>query len=196
MVLKYLDTIAMENTQSHGSSGSPLFGLVDLSLFCIFSVIENFFLKFWPSSSGYSKIGTNKIFPESESIHQESVPHENRDDVRISRDEVKSVMEKLGFFCRPESEKIQEFYSSSELSGLFEDQEPSLEEVKQAFDVFDQNKDGFIDEMELQRVLCILGLKEANELENCQKMIRNFDQNGDGRIDFHEFVKIMENNFC
>ena len=79
---------------------------------------------------------------------------------------------------------------------MFEDQEPSLEEVKQAFDVFDENKDGFIDARELQRVLYILGLKEARELENCKKMIRNFDENQDGRIDFNEFVKIMENSFC
>ena len=71
----------------------------------------------------------------------------------------------------------------------------SLEEVKQDFDVFDENKDGFIDDEELQRVLCILGLKEAAKLENCHKMIRIFDTNQDGRIDFIEFVKIMENRF-
>ncbi|XVE83761.1 hypothetical protein DITRI_Ditri16bG0112500 [Diplodiscus trichospermus] len=76
------------------------------------------------------------------------------------------------------------------------EEEPSLEEVKQAFDVFDVNKDGFIDAEELQRVLCILGLKEGLKMENCIKMIKTFDKNGDDRIDFQEFVKFMENSFC
>ncbi|KAK9200666.1 hypothetical protein WN944_015864 [Citrus x changshan-huyou] len=84
---------------------------------------------------------------------------------------------------------------SAELSWLFEEKEPSLEQVKEAFDVFDENKDGFIDAMELQRVLCILCLKEGFELENCKKMIKTFDENGDGRIYFKEFVKFMETSF-
>ncbi|KAK9188953.1 hypothetical protein WN944_020358 [Citrus x changshan-huyou] len=78
---------------------------------------------------------------------------------------------------------------------LFEEKEPSLEEVKDAFDVFDENKDGFIDALELQRVLCILGMKEGFQLENCKKMIKTFDENGDGSIDFKEFVKFMESSF-
>ena len=61
----------------------------------------------------------------------------------------------MDFFCSLESEELQEKYGSKELSKLFEEQEPSLEEVKQAFDVFDENKDGFIDAKELQRVLCL-----------------------------------------
>ncbi|ESR56647.1 hypothetical protein CICLE_v10024475mg, partial [Citrus x clementina] len=84
---------------------------------------------------------------------------------------------------------------SRELSRLFEEKEPSLEEVKDAFDVFDENKDGFIDALELQRVLCILGMKEGFQLENCKKMIKTFDENGDGSIDFKEFVKFMESSF-
>lgn len=106
------------------------------------------------------------------------------------------VMEKLGIFCSPEGEELQEWFGSNELSGLFDEKEPSLEEVKEAFDVFDENRDGFIDAGELQTVLCILGLKEGKQLENCKKMIRTFDENRDGRIDFNEFVKFMENGFC
>lgn len=106
------------------------------------------------------------------------------------------MIEKLGLFCSSESEELGEKYGSKEISELFEDQEPSLEEVKQAFDVFDENKDGFIDAGELQRVLFVLGLREASEFQNCHKMISNYDENQDGRIDFIEFVKIMESRFC
>ncbi|RDY03076.1 putative calcium-binding protein CML45, partial [Mucuna pruriens] len=127
----------------------------------------------------------------SKSESKESIDSEDY----LERDEVKMVMAKLGFFCSTESEELQHKYGSKEISELFEEQEPSIEEVKQAFDVFDENNDGFIDARELQRVLCILGLKEASQLENCHKMIRIFDTNQDGSIDFNEFLKIMEHRF-
>jgi calmodulin len=62
--------------------------------------------------------------------------------------------------------------------------------------VFDENKDGFIDAKELQRVLSALGLKDRAAMDDCKKMIRVFDENDDGRIDFDEFVKFMEGTFC
>ncbi|KAL6135618.1 hypothetical protein ACLB2K_067845 [Fragaria x ananassa] len=121
---------------------------------------------------------------------------EKKDDGSMSRDGVKMVMGNLGIFCSSEGEELPESFCSDELSGLFDENEPSVEEVKQAFDVFDENKDGFIDARELQRVLCILGLKEGSKLEDCQKMIETFDENRDGRIEFFEFVKFMETSFC
>lgn len=119
------------------------------------------------------------------------------DDGKLNREDAKMVMGKLGFFCSSENnEELPEWFSSNEFSELFEEKEPSLEELKEAFDVFDENRDGFIDAEELQSVLCLLGLNEAaSNLENCQQMIRNFDQNKDGRIDFIEFAKFMETNF-
>ncbi|KAF4376706.1 hypothetical protein F8388_025577 [Cannabis sativa] len=117
-------------------------------------------------------------------------------DEKLNREDLETVMESLGLVCSPESEELKNSFGSDELSGLFEDEEPSLEEIKQAFDVFDQNKDGFIDAMELKRVLCILGLKEGSEIDNCNKMIKSCDANRDGKIDFNEFIKFMENIFC
>lgn len=132
----------------------------------------------------------------SELDHQEEVFVGKRDDGNLSREDKEMVMERFGLFCSHESEELKDSFGSEELYGLFEEKEPSLEEVKEAFDVFDQNRDGFIDAKELQRVLCLLGLKEGSELQDCKKMIKTFDENRDGKIDFHEFVKFMEKNFC
>ncbi|CAH9088838.1 unnamed protein product [Cuscuta epithymum] len=130
----------------------------------------------------------------------------------MAAEEVETVLERLGLFLRPaESEKLQERICSKEFSEILggeaaEEEEGEGfyvddEEVQAAFDVFDENRDGFIDEKELQRVLCALGMdaikemyeQEGLELENCRRMIRKFDENGDGRIDLNEFSKLIFN---
>lgn len=100
------------------------------------------------------------------------------------------MMGNLGIFC--EEDSLPLFGSNGAVSKLFDEMPPCVAEVKEAFDVFDVNGDGFIDGEELQRILCVLGLKEGDGIENCRKMIRKFDENGDGRIDFEEFLKLME----
>ncbi|KAK6920889.1 EF-hand domain [Dillenia turbinata] len=111
---------------------------------------------------------------------------------KLKREEVEMVMEKLGTPCEPNGEKIQELVGSSEITAMFDEEEPSLEEVKEAFNMFDANNDGFIDAKELERVLNGLGFK--GDLQG-EEMIRTFDENGDGLIDFNEFVKVMEKSF-
>ncbi|CAN0899295.1 Probable calcium-binding protein CML46 [Linum grandiflorum] len=119
-------------------------------------------------------------------------------DLVISREDVETVMRKLGFVCNPDQSQNhdQSMGNSGQILELFDEEEPSLGEVKEAFDVFDENRDGFIDEAELQRVMVRLGFKEGFQIDGCRKMIRAFDQNGDGRIDFSEFFKFMEISFC
>ncbi|XP_019157018.1 PREDICTED: probable calcium-binding protein CML45 [Ipomoea nil] len=119
-------------------------------------------------------------------------------EISIGRDEVETVLAKLGLEISSHPEPGREKrLSSKDFSGLFgggEEEEGSgfeVDEVKGAFDVFDENNDGFIEEKELQRVLCALGLKEGFELENCRNMMRMFDQDGDGKIDFHEFCALF-----
>lgn len=82
------------------------------------------------------------------------------------------------------------------LSTVFEEEEPSLEEVNVAFSVFDENCDGFIDATELQTLLCRLGFSEGADLDACQHMIQTYDENQDGKIDFDEFARFMESSFC
>ncbi|XP_022774503.1 probable calcium-binding protein CML45 [Durio zibethinus] len=191
---------------SSANSNSSQFFFVDMILLfdslIRYDSIKTFFLSYWSfpqsqhehSSSKTSSGWENKQNFEC-SRKEVSSTEKKEDDGRFHRKDVEKVMGKLGLFCSQESEELNKSFGSDELSRLFEE-EPSLEEVKQAFDVFDVNKDGFIDAEELQRVLLILGLKEGLKLENCNTMIKTFDENGDGRIDFQEFVKFMENSFC
>ncbi|KAL5981244.1 hypothetical protein ACLOJK_029165 [Asimina triloba] len=117
-------------------------------------------------------------------------------DLRMDREDVQVVMEKLGMhFDREGGGMLKACFGSEELSALFEEKEPSLEEAKEAFSVFDENGDEFIDARELQRVLRKLGFGEASEIDACEKMIRAFDENKDGRIDFNEFLKLIESSF-
>lgn len=117
------------------------------------------------------------------------------DDYCLLGGDVDLVLERLGIQHSFDGEELNMKWDFSEIADLFEEKEPSLEEVKEAFDVFDENKDGFIDAGELQRVLLILGLRQGSELQACSNMIKAFDQNKDGKIDFNEFVRFMLNHF-
>ncbi|KAL0741882.1 hypothetical protein Bca4012_083395 [Brassica carinata] len=180
-------------THSSSSSCFTLFGLIDFFLISFFkwvSLAQIFFSRSCPLLAHQQQYVSEKKIKNLEV--QSSIKHDDG----LFREDAEMVMKSLGLLTDSESEGLQKRYSSEELSNLFEEKEPSLEEVKQAFDVFDENRDGFLDPIDLQRVLTILGLKQGSNLENCRRMIRSFDGNKDGRIDFYGFVKFMENNFC
>ncbi|KAL5205407.1 hypothetical protein ABZP36_033616 [Zizania latifolia] len=65
------------------------------------------------------------------------------------------------------------------------------EDMREAFNVFDQNVDGFITVDELRSVLSSLGLKQGRSAEDCRRMISKVDGDGDGRVDFKEFKQMM-----
>ncbi|KAK9051456.1 hypothetical protein SSX86_028083 [Deinandra increscens subsp. villosa] len=64
------------------------------------------------------------------------------------------------------------------------------DEVKNAFLVFDSDKNGLISARELQRVLISLGCRNS-KLGKCRKMIQGVDKDGDGFVDFEEFKSMM-----
>ncbi|KAD0150550.1 hypothetical protein E3N88_41279 [Mikania micrantha] len=66
-------------------------------------------------------------------------------------------------------------------------------DLKDAFDVFDGDRNGLISVEELGLVLDSLGFKEGKKLEDCKMMISKVDIDGDGMIDFHEFKSMMKN---
>ncbi|KAI8570700.1 hypothetical protein RHMOL_Rhmol01G0056600 [Rhododendron molle] len=64
--------------------------------------------------------------------------------------------------------------------------------MKEAFDVFDGDRDGLITVEELGLVLSSLGMKEGERLESCKEMIRKVDVDGDGMVNFDEFKEMMK----
>ncbi|KAK1309238.1 putative calcium-binding protein CML45 [Acorus calamus] len=127
---------------------------------------------------------------------ENSSADEGKEELKLKKAEVEAVMERLGMDCDHESETIDGFLGLEDLSSVFEEEEPSLEEVREAFHVFDDDKDGFVGAKDLQRVLVRLGFNEGRKLEACEKMIEAVGGNCDGWIDFNGFVKFMENSFC
>lgn len=121
------------------------------------------------------------------------VPINDTREVKLSIEDVKTMMEALDreHDCNNENNNLG---LSAEIEGLFEE-EVSLGEVKEAFDLFDENGDGFIDAEELKKVLCAMGFIVASGIDECKKMVSVFDRNGDGRLDFEEFAKLVEQSF-
>ncbi|KAA8535150.1 hypothetical protein F0562_030153 [Nyssa sinensis] len=65
-------------------------------------------------------------------------------------------------------------------------------DLKEAFDVFDGDRDGLITVEELRLVLSSLGLKEGTKLESCREMIEKVDMDGDGMVNFDEFKRMLK----
>ncbi|KAK4744151.1 hypothetical protein SAY87_010463 [Trapa incisa] len=113
-------------------------------------------------------------------------------EVKLSGEDATLVMEMLGIFCTPEGDGWpHKDIDATEIAGLFNEREPSLDEVKEAFNVFDRNSDGFIDAIELCSFLRSFGFLRISE-EDCRGMIRAFDDNCDSVIDLREFIKLVE----
>ncbi|KAH7533835.1 calcium-binding protein CML24 [Ziziphus jujuba] len=62
-------------------------------------------------------------------------------------------------------------------------------ELKDAFDLYDADKNGLISASELHSVL--KGLGEKCTLSDCRRMIKSVDVDGDGSVNFEEFKKMM-----
>jgi hypothetical protein len=64
-----------------------------------------------------------------------------------------------------------------------------MQELREAFDLFDTDGSGTIDTKELQVALRALGFDSKKE--KVRKMIADIDLDGSGTIDFDEFVEMM-----
>lgn len=104
----------------------------------------------------------------------------------------KTMMERLGTFWDPDDQR--ESVGLKEMVDMFVEDEPSLDELKEAFGVFDKNNDGYIDAKELQNVLSDMGFLHISE-SDCRRMIVGYDDDKDGKISYREFFKVVEDCF-
>jgi len=65
-----------------------------------------------------------------------------------------------------------------------------LEDLREAFNLFDINKDGQIDARELRKVLKCLSFPETEE--ECKKIIKSLDTDRNGQLSFDELCGIFE----
>ena len=63
------------------------------------------------------------------------------------------------------------------------------EEVKRAFELFDQDKNGTVDKFELYYAMKLLGKPLSKQ--DVENLFENFDLNKDGELNFEEFKKII-----
>ena len=75
---------------------------------------------------------------------------------------------------------------TSRRPGLTDDE---VEELRQAFDLFDTDGSGTIDPKELRAAMQSLGFETKNQ--TIYQMIQDIDKDGDGDIDFDEFLDLM-----
>ncbi|CAH1414164.1 probable calcium-binding protein CML25 [Lactuca sativa] len=122
-------------------------------------------------------------------------------DGKISWSELGSIMGSLGH--QPNEEELKNMIKEVDADGdgfinLQEfvelntkdiDSAEVLENLKDAFSVFDIDKNGSISAEELHNVLESLG--EECSIAECRKMIAGVDVNGDGMISFDEFKVMM-----
>lgn len=125
-------------------------------------------------------------------------------DGKITKQELNDSLKNLGIYI-PEQELVQMiekidlngdgYVDSEEFGGLFEtimEERDEEEDMREAFNVFDQNRDGFITVEELKSVLASLGLKQGRTLEDCKRMIGKVDADGDGMVNYKEFKQMMK----
>ncbi|KAJ4793584.1 hypothetical protein LUZ62_044830 [Rhynchospora pubera] len=173
-----------------------LFQFGNILLQWILFVLEKFFPKYAVHisslTSHYDLSSWNNIHVKYEKIDMEREKETSIQETRINKEEVGFIMSNVGISLSEEGDQLTDYMSHEEFSTLFDQIEPGLHEVKEAFSIFDQNKDGFIDAKELQTVLINLGLREGTDLDICQSMINQHDRNQDGKIELSDFSKLLE----
>lgn len=176
------------------------------SLRCLFRKKKNSGTMAAPSSSSASPMvsrssSVNSRAQIEEELKQVFQKFDVNGDGKISASELGSILGSLGYTAAESEleEMIKEVDADGdgfinldefvELNTKDIDSDEVLENLKEAFSVFDIDKNGAISADELQNVLKSLG--DECSIGECRKMISGVDRDGDGTISFEEFKVMM-----
>lgn len=145
----------------------------------------------------------NRLRMDADELRRVFEMFDRNGDGRITQKELNDSLESMGIFI-PDSELTQMIekidvnhdgcVDIDEFGALYQnimDERDEEADMKEAFNVFDQNGDGFITVDELKSVMASLGLKQGRSAEDCKSMIMKVDVDGDGRVNFTEFKQMM-----
>ncbi|XP_021912138.1 calmodulin-like protein 3 [Carica papaya] len=119
---------------------------------------------------------------------------------KIKKEKARRVVENLGLIYSESEEERSKVDEGNDEMGLEEvvgglmeaDGSKRSELLREAFKIFDEDGNGFIEAMELKRVLECLGLMDKGwDMGEIQKMLHVVDLNLDGKVDFGEFELMM-----
>ncbi|KAE8720999.1 putative calcium-binding protein CML43 [Hibiscus syriacus] len=109
---------------------------------------------------------------------------------RINKKKARQVVEKLELVGH--DEQLTTSFDVEEVLRMEEEDGSKRNELRrQAFEIFDEDDNDFIDALELKRVLQCLGLDNGWDNTQIEKMLKVVDLNLDGKVDFTEFELMM-----
>ncbi|KAG5621246.1 hypothetical protein H5410_006464 [Solanum commersonii] len=120
-------------------------------------------------------------------------------DGKISLSELDEVLKALGTKTTPDEAKRMMLEVDTDGDGFIDLEEFSAfhcpvegsnsKDLRDAFDLYDKDKNGKISAAELHSVM--KGIGEKCSLKDCRRMISSVDVDGDGSVNFEEFKKMM-----
>ena len=144
--------------------------------------VEQVFRRY--DANGDGKISAEELASVLRALGAPPVPGEVRrmmDEMDADRDGFVDLAEFVAFHCaaRPEGEDEDGGAAAAAAEA----------ELREAFRMYDADRNGLISAREVHRVLRQLGDKCS--VADCSRMIRSVDADGDGSVNFDEFKKMM-----
>lgn len=156
------------------------------------------------SSSPAAGVSTPTHLQELETVFKK---FDVNGDGKISCGELGAIMASLGHPCTDEELQCMVREADADGDGFIDlaefveintrgvDVQEAMEDLRDAFLVYDVDGNGVISAEELHQVLESLG--ERTTLAECKEMIRGVDSDGDGQVNFDEFKMMMTKSlFC